>query len=184
MVLLSWLPTYMVKGRGFTAREMGVLAALPFVLGVFSNVAGGFLSDRLTRQYGLRIGRSVVGSLSLAVSAVLLAAAALAHGKAANVILLSLSFAAMDLMLPCAWAVCLDIGHAHAGAVTGAMNTAGNAGGFLCTVLFGYLVKASGSYDTPLYVIAVLLMTSAIIFSRVDPADRLAEPQAAASAAQ
>jgi ACS family glucarate transporter-like MFS transporter len=49
------------------------------------------------------------------------------------------------------------------------MNTAGNLGGFMCTVLFGYLVKAFGNYDAPLFVIATLLMISAILFSRIDP---------------
>jgi MFS family permease len=165
----SWLPTYLVKGRGLTTGEMGVFAALPFVLGMFSNIAGGYLSDYLAKRYGLRIGRRLVGSLSLAASAVLLAAAALATGKLSNVILLALSFGMMDLMLPCAWAICLDVGDRHAGAVTGAMNTAGNLGGFMCTVLFGYLVKAFGNYDAPLFVIATLLMISAILFSRIDP---------------
>jgi MFS transporter, ACS family, glucarate transporter len=118
--------------------------------------------------------RTIRGSLSLAASAVLLAAAALAAGKLSNVILLALSFGMMDLMLPCAWAVCLDVGDRHAG-VTGAMNTAGNLGGFMCTVLFGYLVKAFGNYDGPLFVIATLLMISAILFSRIDSTRRLGE---------
>jgi MFS transporter, ACS family, glucarate transporter len=171
----SWLPTYMVKGRGFTTREMGIFAALPFVLGMFSNIAGGFLSDHLSSKYGLHIGRRLLGSLSLAGSALLLAAAALVAGKVSNVILLSLSFGVMDVMLPCAWAVCLDVGARHAGALTGAMNTAGNLGGFICTVLFGYLVKAFGSYDAPLLVIATLLMISAVCFSRIDSTRLLGE---------
>jgi MFS transporter, ACS family, glucarate transporter len=74
----------------------------------------------------------------------------------------------MDLMLPSAWAVCLDVGGKHAGVVSGAMNTAGNLGGFACTVLFGYIVTAFG-YNAPLLVIASMLMTSAILFTRIDP---------------
>jgi len=165
----SWLHTYLVKGRGFSVAEMGVYAPLPFVLGLCSNIGGGFLSDHLSKTHGLLVGRRLVGSLSLAVSAVLLAAAAMAAGKQAVVVLLSLSFGTMDLMLPCAWALCLDVGRQHAGAVTGAMNTAGNVGGFICTVLFGYIVKSFGSYSAPLFVIAVMLMISAVLFSRIDP---------------
>ena len=165
----SWLHTYLVKGRGFSVAEMGVYAPLPFVLGLCSNVGGGFLSDHLAKNYGLLVGRRLVGSVSLAVSAVLLAAAAMAGGKHTAVALLSLSFGTMDLMLPCAWALCLDVGRQHAGAVTGAMNTAGNIGGFICTVLFGYIVKSFGSYSAPLFVIAVMLMISAVLFSRIDP---------------
>jgi len=53
-------------------------------------------------------------------------------------------------MLPTAWAVCLDIGKKYAGAVTGAMNTAGQIGSFISSVCFGYIVKFSHSYELPL----------------------------------
>jgi nitrate/nitrite transporter NarK len=72
-------------------------------------------------------------------------------------------------MLPSAWAVCLDLGKAHAGAVTGAMNSAGQFGGFVCSVLFGYLVEATGDYDAPLYVIAAMVLVSAVLFTCLDP---------------
>jgi nitrate/nitrite transporter NarK len=169
MFFLTWFPTYLVKGRDFSEQEMGAFAGLPFVLGVVSNLAGGLLSDRLSRKYGLHVGRCLVGSVSLAVSAVFLLAAALTGGKAAAVVLLALSFGAMDCMLPAAWALCLDVGGRHAGVVSGAMNSAGQAGGFVCSVLFGYLVRTSGSYDVPLLVIAALVMVSAGLFGLIDP---------------
>jgi MFS family permease len=164
----SWLHTFLVKGRGFDQSEMAIYSAFPFALGVFANVAGGFLSDHLSKLYGLKFGRCLMGSASLAVAAILLASAALVPGKPGVVILLSLSFGVMDLMLPSAWAVCLDVGRKHAGVVTGAMNTAGNLGGFACTVLFGYIVTAFG-YNAPLLVIASMLMISALLFTRIDP---------------
>jgi len=74
----------------------------------------------------------------------------------------------MDLMLPSAWAMCLSIGGRSSGAATGAMNTAGQAGGFLCTVLFGYIVNATGSYSLPVWLIAGMVLTSALLFSRID----------------
>src|SRR5690606_8796897 len=124
---------------------------------------------------GLLIGRRLIGAASLAVSAVLLAAAGLASSKVLIILFLSLSFGVMDLMLPSAWAICLDVGHKYAGAVTGAMNTAGNIGGFMCTVLFGYLVTAFDSYNVPVFVIAGMLLISAFLFSRIDPRKPLVE---------
>ena len=53
-------------------------------------------------------------------------------------------------------------------AVSGAMNTAGQAGGFVCTLLFGYLVAAFGDYDVPIFIIAGMVMISAWIFWRID----------------
>src|SRR5205823_259993 len=72
---------------------------------------------------------------------------------AAVVVLSSLGFGIADLMLPSAWAICLDIGRNHAGVVTGAMNTAGQLGGFVCSVLFGYMVKATNNYQQPLWIV-------------------------------
>jgi ACS family glucarate transporter-like MFS transporter len=79
-------------------------------------------------------------------------------------------------MLPISWAVCLDIGRDYAGVVTGTMNTAGQLGGFVCSVLFGYVVQATGSYNPPLWIIAGLVMLSAYLFSRIDPTQPLIEP--------
>jgi MFS family permease len=154
---------------------MGLYSALPFVLGTFSNVAGGYLSDWAAKKIGLRLGRRIIGTACLALSAILLAGAGLSGDKVSVVLLLSLSFGVMDLMLPSAWAVCLDVGHKYAGAISGAMNTAGNLGGFLCTVLFGYIVKMSNNnYNVPLFVIAAMLMISSLLFSRIDSSHPLA----------
>jgi MFS transporter, ACS family, glucarate transporter len=169
MFYLTWFPTYLMKGRGLSEEEVGIYAASPFVLGVMGNLAGGHLSDRLARRFGLGPGRRLVGTTGLAVAAILILVSALTPGKAAAIVLLSLGFGAMDCMLPSAWAICLDLGKEHSGAVTGAMNSAGQAGGFACSVLFGYLVRASGSYDAPLFVIAAMVLLSALLFARIDP---------------
>src|SRR5262249_30343679 len=162
--------TYLVKGRGLTEAEMGAYTALPFLMGAAGNLAGGELSDRLTRRYGPGLGRRLVGAASLAASAALILATALIPGKLPAVLLLSMGLGVMDCMLPSAWALCLDLGAEYAGAVTGAMNSAGQFGGFVCSVLFGYLVRTTGNYDAPLFVIAFMVLVSAVLFTRIDPA--------------
>jgi nitrate/nitrite transporter NarK len=101
-------------------------------------------------------------------TALVLMAMAVFHGKVAVIALSSIGFGMMDLMLPSAWALCLAIGGSASGAATGMMNTAGQAGGFLCTVLFGYIVHRTGSYNTPLWFIAAMIFISALIFARID----------------
>lgn len=166
----SWLHTYLVRGRGFTQQELAIFSALPFVLGAAANVAGGYLSDMASRKFGLRFGRALVGSTSLSVAACLLVATGLSSEKTSVIVLLALGFGVMDLMLPTAWAICLDIGGRHAGAVTGAMNTAGQVGGFFCTIVFGYVVGYSHDYNLPLFIIAFMLLVSAVLFTRIDSA--------------
>jgi MFS transporter, ACS family, glucarate transporter len=173
MFYLTWFPTYLVKGRGLTEKEMGVFAALPFILGALGNLVGGWLCDRLSRRFGLSTGRRMVGTAALAISALFLGAVALTTGKMSGVWLLAVGFGVMDCMLPAAWASCVDIGGRFSGAVTGAMNTAGQAGGFVCTALFGYLVEKTGDYNRPIFVIAGMVMLSAFLFWRIDPTKRL-----------
>jgi predicted MFS family arabinose efflux permease len=166
---LSWFHTYLVKGRGLTEEEMKVYAALPFLFGMVGNLSGGFVSDRLSQKYGLRAGRRLVGSVSLGAAALLMLVTTLTEAKVVAVLALALAYGTMDCMLPSAWANCLDVGGRFAGAVSGAMNSAVQAGGFLCVVLFGYLVEGLGGYRAPLWVIAALLLLSALLFARIDP---------------
>jgi sugar phosphate permease len=49
------------------------------------------------------------------------------------------------------------------------MNSAGMAGGFACTVLFGYLVRVTDGYRAPLSLVAAMVMCSAILFAWIDP---------------
>jgi MFS family permease len=165
----SWFPTFLVRGVGLSEKEMGLFSALPFVLGCCGNLAGGVLSDRLAVRYGLKVARCGQASASLAISALLILGLAWATNKVLVVVLSSVGFGVLDMMLPATWSLCLDLGRAHAGVLTGAMNSAGLAGGFVCTVLFGYLVRATGGYGTPLSVVAVMVMASAILFALIDP---------------
>lgn len=165
----SWFPTFMELGRGFDKTELTYAVAVPFIMSMMGNIAGGHLTDRLTRRYGIKIGRKALGSTSLAVSAVCMFLAAFIPGKMAVFVFLSLCFGIFDLMLPSAWALCIDLGKRHAGTISGAMNTAGNIGGFCCGILFGELVQQSGNYNLPLYMIAVMLIISAVLFFFINP---------------
>ena len=165
----SWFPTFMELGRGFDKTELTYAVAVPFIMSMTGNIAGGHLTDRLTQKYGIKVGRKALGSTSLAVSAVCMFLAAFIPGKMAVFVFLSLCFGIFDLMLPSAWALCIDLGKRQAGTLSGAMNTAGNIGGFCCGILFGELVQQSGNYNLPLYMIAVMLIISAVLFAFINP---------------
>jgi MFS family permease len=151
---IGWYPKYLGTGLGFSEVETAWWASMPFIAGAIGNVVGGFLSDRLSRAFGKNVGRRVLTA----------------------VILLSLSFGVCECMLPCAFALCLDVGGGLGGAVSGAMNTAGQAGVFSGTVLFGYLVQkyrgplgAHAAYQLPLYSIGAMILFSGVLFAMIDP---------------
>lgn len=170
---LSWLPTYLVKGRGLSETEMQFLAPWPFILGACGNLFGGWLSDKLGTRYGRRTGRRTVGAIGLGLSGIFMLSCALSPGKILPVVFLSLGYMSMDCMLPVAWAVCLDVGRKYAGAMTGSMNMAGQFGSFISSLAFGYIVKYFGSYDLPLFPFSGFLIVSALLFTRIDPEEQL-----------
>ena len=165
----SWFPTFMELGRGFDKDQLTYAIAAPFVMSMIGNISGGYLTDHLAARYGLKVGRKALGSGALILSALFMFLAAFIPGKLQVFIFLSLCFGVVDLMLPSAWALCIDLGKKYAGALSGAMNTAGNLGGFVCATVFGYLVKATGNYNLPLFLIAGMLVISAVLFLFIDP---------------
>lgn len=169
----SWFPTFMELGRGFDKGQLTYAIAVPFVMSMIGNISGGYLTDRLTARYGLKTGRKALGSGALILSALFMFLAAFIPGKLQVFIFLSLCFGVVDLMLPSAWALCIDLGKKYAGAVSGAMNTAGNLGGFVCATVFGYLVNATGNYNLPLFLIAGMLIISAVLFLFIDPTKQI-----------
>jgi len=171
---LSWLHTYLAKGRNFEGDELKFLSMLPFLAGAAGNLTGGALSDFLVKRFGLGLGRRVVGTAGLAVSALCVFGTGVTPDRYVAVALLSLGYFAMDCMLPVSWSICLDVGRKYAGTVTGAMNTAGQLGSFLSSIAFGALVdRFNGRYDIPLMLFGVMLAISAAIYTQIDPTEQL-----------
>jgi MFS transporter, ACS family, glucarate transporter len=164
----SWLPTYLVKGRGFGETDL-LLTSAPFLAGALGNLGGGLASHALIRRVGLKLGRRTLGVLGLGIAAACMLATLFTHSALASMILLSLAFAGITFQQPTVFAVCLDIGREYSGAVVGAMNTAASAGAFVGSVAFGYLVDRSGGYDAPFIPMVALLVVGGLLWLKVDP---------------
>ena len=73
-MVVAWLPTYLVKARGYTIQQMGIVGMLPVTGGLIGVLGGGVLSDWLTKR-GVNIAwaRKGVPAASIAISAPFLA---------------------------------------------------------------------------------------------------------------
>ncbi len=166
---LQWLPTYLAEGRGFAELKMGLGASLPLLAGTVMNVAGGWLSDRLARSWGdLRRGRTLVAAAGFTVAGVAIIPGVLADSAALGLACLTLALAGLELTVPVAWALCLDIAGDFAGSVTGVMNTLGNLGGALSAVMVGYLATNYG-WTVPFIVASGCCVVAAVLATRIDP---------------
>jgi len=74
---LTWLPTYLLRARGFDLSRVGWLAALPLLSIAAGVFFGGWLSDLLSRRWGQRRGRRASGLFGFPLAAAAVIAAVL-----------------------------------------------------------------------------------------------------------
>jgi ACS family glucarate transporter-like MFS transporter len=168
----TWFHTFLVKGRGFTEAGL-VLSALPYVVAVCANLAGGAASDAMVRRLGLKWGRRSLGIVGLGSACLFTVAAMATSHQLLTVILLALVYGAITFQQSGVFGVCLDIGRKHAGSMVGLMNTSAQVGGLLSSVAYGYIVERLGSYNAPFIPMAVLLFVGALLWFKVDASTEL-----------
>jgi MFS family permease len=173
---ITWLPSYLLRARGFDLATMGWLAMMP-LLGVAAGaLAGGWISDPLVRRFGLRAGLRAPGLVGLPLAALfMLFAIATPDGRTATFLFAGAAGSAALGIAP-AWSVCLAIGGRHAGVVSGAMNTFGNLGGALMPWVMGHTLEAFGSWNISLYSVAALYGVAALCWLGIDPESPIETP--------
>src|SRR5499427_5408547 len=167
---ITWLPTYLLKARGFSENYAGLFSAMPWVLGIGAFWFGGWVTDWLSNRSGsLKLGRCAVGAVGLLGSALMLILVARTGDRTLAAIFLSLSLVGQLMTGSVAFAVCLDVGRRNAGVVSGVMNMVGNLGGTIAPVVVGKALDKWGSWTIPFYITAALLGFSVVMWLLIDP---------------
>ena len=164
---LTWLPTYLSDARGFSDTEMNLVHTIVLLSAAAASILGGRLTDFLTKRYGLKIGRAI-GAVSMPLSGVALAVAALTESPAVAAAALVVSAGAGDLCLSPSWAMCHDVGADGAGTITAVMNTFGNIGGALSPLVVGYCLKWWSSWSIPLLIAAGVALFGGVFTLLID----------------
>lgn len=156
----TWLPTYLVKARGFSLIEMGAAASLPFFAGTVGFVAGGWISDR---YFAGRRGLPIICT-ELA-SAALLYVMFSTGSVAALIACQTLAGFFLSAFFSAFWAYPMNTVPARRMGVTGGfINMAGQIAAFLSPLLIGYLIDISnGGFGLTFAVLIGSLLASAAI---------------------
>jgi MFS family permease len=173
---LTWLPTYLLRARGFDLSAVGWLAALPLLGIATGSLVGGLLADALSHRWGARVGLRTPGVIGLPLAALAIVGAVTAQDPRTSAYCLAAAAGLAAIGVAPAWAVCLAIGGRHAGVVSGAMNTFGNLGGVTSPIVVGWCLTLWGSWEAPLYTVAGFYLFAALCWLRVDPTDPLDLP--------
>jgi len=179
---LTWLPTYLRDVRGFSVQQAGNVAGVVLLTGAIMTATGGWLTDRLVKRYGLKIGRSI-GVVTLPLSGIVLLTAAQAHTPMSAAVLLAVTLGIADLNTGACWAMCHDVGGENAGTVTACMNTFGNIGGALSPLVVGYAVEWWHSWTVPFLIAAGVYVFGGVMTLLVKPNKRLMRSQKIPAAA-
>jgi sugar phosphate permease len=169
-IFLTWLTKYLIDVRHFTLLKGGMLASLPLWAGVVGDTVGGLATDWLLRRTGnAKLARSGVAITGLLGCAVFIVPAALTEDPYVAVGCLTASMFFLECTIGPSWAVPMDTGGKYSGTVSGMMNMAGNFGGAISPIVFGYLAVGD-KWQAPFIVAAGLLVVGAAIWAFwIDP---------------
>jgi ACS family glucarate transporter-like MFS transporter len=155
-ICITWMHPYLLEHHGLTQEQAATYAMVPLLSGAIANWLAGLLVDFLYRSPLRAWSRRIPG-----IAGFLLAAAGVfSVSRADSAMAATLAFAVaafgVETTISPSWAYCLDIGGKSSGAISAAMNMAGNFGGFVSTNAFPLLRRWTGSPATYFYTAALL----------------------------
>ncbi|MBX8590139.1 MFS transporter [Pseudomonas cichorii] len=161
-----WMPQ-IIKSLGMTNTTVGLVTALPYVLGAISMTIWARLANRSQQRLPYVAG-------ALAFAAIALVGAALTDDPLLKVTCLALTVSGILSFQATFWAIPSTIltGRAAAGGLA-LIVSIGNLGGFAGPFLIGLIKDATQSFAVPFYVVASILMLGTCLMLWLgDPARR------------
>jgi predicted MFS family arabinose efflux permease len=145
--LLTWLPSYLVKERGYSIEGMAAVGSAAYFTIAAATVTSGWLSDRaIARGADLTRVRRTITTCGLACSTVILPVAVVESRNTAIALLL-LSCAAFGCYTSNHWAMTQTLaGPRAAGRWTSLQNGVGNLAGIAAAWFTGFLVQSTGRF--------------------------------------
>lgn len=172
--VVSWLPLYLVKARGFSMAHMGVLSGEIYLVYAASLIVLGWANDRL-----IAAGRPVelVRKGFIATGFLIVAASFMVTSMAAPTIAIAALFVAgfgFGFIGPSNYALGQTLAGPHAaGKWMGFQNGVGNVAGIVCPLITGWIVDKTGSFSSAFVVAAgmatVGILCWCVIVRRVEP---------------
>lgn len=164
-LLLSWLPTYLANGRGFTLVKSGYFTAIPWMVAIFTYPLGGVLADWAAKKYGQN-ARKFFPIIGLIIGGVALFVGANAPSAGVAIALISASMGFLTLTQGGFFSMPIIFAPKNAGMIVGLYGFIGTLAGISAPVLTGAIVDAYG-YTYALFSGAGMAVMGALILITV-----------------
>ncbi len=171
-VYMSWFYLYLVNVRGFDVLRGGWFASAPFLAILVFCPLGGWVTDRLVLQHGVKHGRAVVGMTGMFLAATTIAIGSVVTSPLLAIAALSLGAGWLYFTVGAYWASTTDLSTVRAGTLSGVMNTGANIGGAISPSLTPWLAAEWG-WSVALCTAAAIAALGGLMWLRIDPARKL-----------
>jgi len=176
--LITWLPLYLVKSRGFSMGEMSELGAMLYILYAISTQASGLIADRwmAAGASSTRVRKTIITTGHLGVAGCMAVCAL--GGPAASVVGLVASGLFFGMNTATIFPIGQILGGPHAaGKWMGVQNCLANTAGILAPIITGYVVDWTGKFGLAFALAAAMSLIGifgwAVIIRRVETVDWL-----------
>jgi ACS family glucarate transporter-like MFS transporter len=167
-IYFSWFFLYMVQARGFNLKASAGYTMLPFISMTVCCLAGGAISDRLSKWYGLRVGRSGLAAVALVLTAAFLVLGSQVHSPQMAGFILAAGAGALYLSQSSYWSVSVDIAGQSSGIFSSMVNMGGQIGGAVTASLTPWIAQHFG-WTTSFGISAALAILGALCWLAVHP---------------
>jgi sugar phosphate permease len=170
---VSWLPSYLMKVRGFSLLKTGIYGSLPFFVGTVGMLIGGFLSDRFKgKRKWLFIPNTLIASFFLYMTYSVAWPDMAVVYQCVAAFFMFIAFAAF-------WGLVVDsIPPAIMGSSSGTVNFGGQVAGFISPFVMGYLIDLNGgSFDMAFIFLIIAAIASTLVALTVKNSDTTAHVQ-------
>ena len=171
--VVAWMPVYLQQGRHISENNMKLATSWLFIFGMAGALLSGVLNDWLVKKKGLVFGRRVIGMMALGMAGLFLVITATSSDNYTAIICLWICYFCYSFFPITAFSTCVDIGGSKAGTMGGIMNFAGQIGAFSVSVVFGKIVDMVHNYNTPVLLIAGVLITGSFAWLAIDPSKKI-----------
>ncbi len=170
---LSWFYLYLVNVRGFGLLQGGLYASTPFLAMLISCPLGGWVTDKLAANYGIKAGRAIAGMTGMVLAGCAVAIGGFINSPLVGIGSLSLGAGCLYFAVGAYWASTTDLSKAHAGTLSGLMNTGANVGGAISPTLTPW-IAAHWGWPVSLGFAALIAILGGLMWLKIDPGKGLA----------
>ena len=177
-IFISWLPTYLTDALHMPIKQMAIVAAIPWIGGLFGYIGGGLVSDFLYNHSANKLrARKITTITPLALAGTALLLVPFTTTATAAVALISVAIMLLTASVQSCWATIHElVPAARVGGVSGFIHLLSNISGIIGPSLTGWAIQYLGGFNSAFFIASgtaaagVVAMTLCVGHHRDSPA--------------